>query len=91
MRQLCVHSTSVSLRSTAGTWGNIQIVSTRGNVVMDIATRNYDTAGHLHRDYALANLPVATAMRLRDLLDEAISAALDASADDQQALWSDAT
>jgi hypothetical protein len=80
------------LRSTAGTWGQIQIATTPDSVVLDIATRNYDTQGHLHRDYALANLSIDTAIRLRALLGEAIESALDASAAERQpGLWSDAT
>jgi hypothetical protein len=79
------------LRSTAGTWGALQIVPVRGNVVLDLQTRNYDASGTLHRQSASANLPIATAIRLRELLDEAIEAALDRSACQQPGLWSDAT
>jgi hypothetical protein len=60
-------------------------------VVLDLETRNYDVAGVLHRDHALANLPIETARRLRDLLDEAIEASLDASAAHQANLWSEST
>jgi hypothetical protein len=82
----------VRLFSTGGTWGEAQIVATSENIVLDLQSRAYDTTGHLRREHALANLPVATAIRLRQLLDEAIKASLDASsARTQPGLWSDAT
>jgi hypothetical protein len=90
MRQLFAHNTPARLQSTAGTWGEIQIVSTAENIVLDIHARNYDTAGHLHRDHALANLPLMTAIRLNALLSEAIEAALDCEPR-QAGLWSDST
>jgi hypothetical protein len=85
-------SSNLRLCSTAGTWGEAQIVAVAArNVVLDLQTRNYDTTGVLHRQHALANLPLSAAVRLRDLLDEAIQTALDTSADAQPGLWSDAT
>jgi hypothetical protein len=92
MRRLLANSTSVRLFSTAGTWGEAQLVSTSASIVFDLQSRVYDTAGHLHREHALANLSVATAIRLRQLFGEAIEASLDASAArTQPGLWSDAT
>jgi len=80
------------LVSTGGTWGEIQIVSTADNLVIDVQARNYDTAGHLHRDQAVVQISVQTAIRFRQLLDEAIEASLDVSAcRNQPGLWSDAT
>lgn len=90
MRQLCAHSTDATLRSIADTWGQIQIIAMPERIALDIQARNYDTAGHLHRDHALANLPLATAIRLRALLSEAIEAALDCEPR-QPGLWSDTT
>jgi hypothetical protein len=90
MRQLSAHNTPARLLSTAGTWGEIQIVPAHGTIVLDVQARNYDASGHLHCDYALARLSLATATRLRDLLSEAIVAA--AVADPRQPdLWSEAT
>jgi hypothetical protein len=90
MRQLSAHNTPARLLSTAGTWGEIQIVAMPERIALDIEARNYDTHGHLHRDHALTNLPLATALRLRDLLNEAIEAALDCEPR-QPGLWSEAT
>jgi hypothetical protein len=42
--------------------------------VVDVQSRNYDTIRRLHCKHALARLPLQTARRLRDLLDEAIAA-----------------
>ena len=84
-------STSSRLYSTAGTWGSAQIVATQRNVVLDLEGRNYDVSGNLHRDHAFVNLPLETAIRLNVLLGEAIEAALDAPANRQAPLWSDAT
>jgi hypothetical protein len=90
MRQLPAHNMPACLLSTAGTWGEIQIVPRDGTIVLDLQARNYDASGHLHRDYALARLSLATATRLRDLLSEALVVA--AVADSRQpGLWSDAT
>jgi hypothetical protein len=44
MRQLHAHTTQASLRSTAGTWGDVSIASTPEHVILDIHARNYDTA-----------------------------------------------
>jgi hypothetical protein len=84
--------TCVRPLSTGGTWGEIQIVGTAETLVLDIQARNYDSAGHLRRDHAVVNISVHTAMRLHQILDEAIEASLDVSAGrTQPGLWSDAT
>jgi hypothetical protein len=84
------HNTS-RLFSTADTFGEIQIVAGSECVVVDVQARNYDTAGHLHRDHALANLSLTAAARLRDLLSEAIDHARSVTLDSRQtALWSNA-
>jgi hypothetical protein len=80
------------LFSTAGTFGEIQIVAGQEHVIVDLQARNYDTAGHLHRDHALANLSLSAATRLRDLLDEALVHAHSITLDTRQtALWSPVT
>jgi hypothetical protein len=85
-------SNTTRLFSTAGTYGEIQIVATAGNILIDATTRNYDTAGHLHRDHALASLSLSAAARLRDLLAEAVDHANSITLDTRQtALWSDIT
>jgi hypothetical protein len=89
MRQHRLDSTSF-LRSVGGTFGEAQVVALPSRVIIDLQTRNYDTIGHLHHDHALADLSVATAIRLRDLLDEAIVAASDAPPH-QPGLWSEST
>ena len=65
------------LRSLADTFGEVQIVAAPDRVVLDLQALNYDTAGFLHRDYALASMSLATAIQLRDLLSQAIAAAAD--------------
>jgi hypothetical protein len=90
MRQLAAYSTHATLRSTAGTWGEVAIASTPEHVILDIHARNYDTAGNLHRDAALLNLSIETAIRLRALLGAAIESALDCEPR-QAGLWSDET
>jgi hypothetical protein len=80
------------LWSTAGTFGEIQIVTASGKVVVDLFTRNYDLAGHLNRGHALANLSLSAAVQLRDLLSEAIDHAASAELDTRQTrFWPDAT
>jgi hypothetical protein len=49
-------SNTTRLYSTAGTFGEFDIVATADKIVVDARTRNYDVAGHLHCDHALANL-----------------------------------
>lgn len=78
------------LFSVSGTFGDAQIVATRDRVLIDLQTRNYDAGGILRKHHALANLPLETASRLRDLLNEAIAAAADAP-QHQPGLWSEAT
>jgi hypothetical protein len=90
MRQLPAHNTPARRLSTAGTWGEIQIVPRHKTIVPDLQARTYDTAGHLHRDHALASLSLTTAIRLHALLGEAIQAACDAGLR-QPELWSAAT
>jgi hypothetical protein len=80
------------LWSTAGTFGEIQIVTASGKVVVDLFTRNYDTAGHLNRGHALANLSLSAAVQLRDLLSEAIDHSASAELDIRQTRrWPGAT
>ena len=53
---------------------------------------NYDTAGHLHHDHAMVDLSLSAAIRLKDLLDEAITHAHSVTLDTRQTpLWSPAT
>lgn len=60
--------------------------------VVDVQTRNYDAAGHMHRDHALVNFFLSVAVRLRDSLDEAITDAHGVTLDTRQtAQWSDTT
>jgi len=89
MSQHRLHTTGF-LRSLDGTFGEIQVVATGSRVVLDVTARNYDVAGYLHRDSSLSNLSVGDAIRLRDLLDEAIVAAADAPPHNP-GVWSDAT
>jgi hypothetical protein len=92
MSRLMPVTTGARLLSTGGTWGEIQIVWTAENVVLDVQARNYDIAGHLRRDHAAINISVQTAVRIRQILGEAIEASLDVSADrSRQGLWSNAT
>lgn len=65
-------SNTSRLLSTAGTFGECQIVAAPDRVLIDVTARNYDTHGHLHHERALLNLPLDAATRLRDLLDLAI-------------------
>jgi hypothetical protein len=92
MARLYSPTTTARLFSTAGTWGEAQIVANGENISLDLQSRIYDTTGHVQREHAQANLSVQTAVRLRQLLGEAIEASLDVSAGrTQPGLWSDAT
>jgi hypothetical protein len=77
--------------SVAGTFGELQVTAAYEHVVVDVQSRNYNTVGHLHCEHALVKLPLEMAIRLRDLLDQAIETSegiLDAA---QPGLWSDST
>jgi hypothetical protein len=79
-------------RGKNGTWGEIQIVWTAENLVLDVQARNYDTAGYLPRGHAGVNKYVQTAVRLHQLFGEAIEASLNVpTSRSQPGLWSDAT
>jgi hypothetical protein len=60
--------------SVVGTFGELQVTACREHVLVDVQSRNYDTVGDLHCEHALARLPLPKALRLRDLLDQAIEA-----------------
>jgi len=81
-------TTSARLLSLGGTWGEVQLVATSSHVILDLEGRNYDTAGFPCRDRALANLSLETAIRLRELLNEAIAVATEADPA-HPGLWSD--
>jgi hypothetical protein len=71
-------------------FGEVQIVATPRNVVLDIQSRTRDCDGYERCHYALANLSLNEVHRLRDLLSEAIIVA--ESADGRQpGLWSETT
>jgi hypothetical protein len=57
--------------------------------VVDVQSRNYDPVGRLHCEHALVKLPLETAMRLRDLLDQAIETSQVIFHPAQPDLWSD--
>ena len=78
------------LLSTSGTFGEVQIVATPRNVVLDIQSRTRDCDGYERCHYALANLSLDEVHRLRDLLSEAIIVAESADAR-QPGLWSETT
>jgi hypothetical protein len=89
MRLKHTYTNTSRLFHTAGTFGKIQIVATQENVVVDVQTRNYATDGQLHRDHALANMSLAAAVRLRDLLIEAVDHAASVTLDTRAtAQWS---
>ncbi|MGD0109286.1 MAG: hypothetical protein ABSC06_35405 [Rhodopila sp.] len=71
--------------SVVGTFGELQVTACHEHVVVDLQSRNYDTVGHLHCEHALARLPLQKALRLRDLLDQAIQASRVTA---QPGLWS---
>ena len=82
------HANTSRLLSAAGTFGEIQIVSGRERILVDLQTRNYDTTGHLHREHALADLSLSSAAHLRDLLTDALDHAASVTLDTRQtALW----
>jgi hypothetical protein len=89
MRQHGAASTAF-LRSLADTFGVAQIVAVPNRIIVDLQTQNYDTAGLLNRNHALASLSLDAAIQLRDLLSEAIIAAASA-APPHPGIWSDAT
>jgi hypothetical protein len=76
------------LFSTAGTFGEVDIVASDRGLLLSLTGRNYDTQGCLHQDSALANLSISDAQRLSGLLKEAIAAS-EESDPRQPELWSD--
>jgi hypothetical protein len=77
--------------SVTGTFGELQVTAAREHVVVDVQSRNYNTVGQLHCEHALVKLPLETAMRLRDLLDQAIQTSQGILDPTQPGLWSDST
>lgn len=74
----------------AGTFGAIQIGAHDQSVLIDTTSRNYDTAGHLHKDHALVRLSVKDAYRYHALLGQAIVAA-EEQEPRQPGLWSNSS
>lgn len=88
------HASSNTSRLFAieGTFGSLQIVAADDRVLIDATTRNYDTLGHLHKEHALADLPLDVAVRFRDLLTVAIEHVFSVKLNGKQtALWSETT
>ena len=83
-------SSTPRLFSTAGTFGEVDIVASDRGLLLSLTGRNYDTMGCLHQDSALANLSISDAQRLSGLLKEAIAAS-EAADPRQPGLWSEAT
>jgi len=88
MSRLRSVTTSARLLSLGGAWGEVQLVATSSHVILDLEGGNYDTTGLPCRDRALANLSPETAIRLRELLNEAIAVATEADPA-HPGLWSD--
>ena len=84
------HSTPKSC-SVVGTFGELQVTATHDHVVVDVQSRNYTTVGHLQCEDALVKLPLQTALRLRDLLDQAIETSQVIFDTAQPGLWSDSS
>lgn len=82
---------SVSCASMADTFGQLQIATHAGQVIVDVQGRHYGADAQLYVDHGFACLSVAQARRMRDMLDRAIEGALDSSAQHQPGLWSIAT
>lgn len=83
-------SNSTTLRSMSGLFGTVQMVSHSNGVLVDIAARQYDVEGNLHRQNALVSFDLDDARRLHDLLGCAIEAA-ECAEPRQPGLWSDST
>lgn len=78
------------LRSIASATATVQIVGTPGRgVLLDLQSRNFDTAGCVHEDHAIAMLPLDTAERLLTALNDAVLAASGTDTYRQPGLWSD--
>lgn len=90
MRGYEVNKASSILRSIASATATVQIVGTPGRgVLLDLQSRNFDTAGRVHEDHAIALLPLDTAERLLTALNDAVLAASGMDACRQPGLWSD--
>jgi hypothetical protein len=78
------------LYSVSDSFGDAQIVAVPERVILDLQSRNYDSEGRVHKGHALADMSLTTAIRLRELLGEAIAVATGAIPV-QPGLWSEAT
>jgi hypothetical protein len=90
MSRLTHSTTTSSLYSMAGAFGEFQVVATPKAVVLDVQAPAWDVDGRRRHESALAHLTVSEAGRLRDLLNEAIIVAESADAR-QPGLWSETT
>jgi len=79
-----------TLCSLSGTFGEIQVVAAANRLIVDIAARNWDTAGHLHRQSAVLSLPLDDAISLHTAIGQAIVVASD-TALQTAPTWSDRT
>ncbi len=87
MSQLHFSDHTPRLFSTAGTFGEVDIVAGDHSILIDLTGLNYDTAGFLRLSNVLASLTISEAHRLAGLLQEAIAFA--ENADPRQSeLWS---
>lgn len=79
------------LLSVSARRADLQIVATSETVALDLQARNYTADGRLQRQNALAVLSVEEARKVRDLLDQALSASENVADPRQTSLWSPAT
>src|ERR1700678_3876896 len=68
------HGSTSEFCSLAEVFGELQVTACREHVVVEVQSCNDDTVGHVNWKHALARLPLQKALRLRDLLDQAIEA-----------------
>jgi hypothetical protein len=80
-------SYSTALYSTSGRFGEIQLLATSQDIVLDVQAQCNGGDGQRRRQYAPAQLPLADARHLRGLLDAAIRAA-ETAASPPSRLWS---
>lgn len=71
----------------SGAFGEIQVVSRGGSVLVNVQSRSFDVEGCWRCDHAFAGLSVPDAVRLRELLNEAIVTAAANTDPRQTTLW----
>jgi hypothetical protein len=79
------------IRAMSGTYGEVQIVASPDQVLVDLSGRHYNSTGHLMTDHGLVQLDLAQAVQLLSNLQAAVEVARLPRKQQLPKIWSERT